>query len=101
MPTVTLGLDYAGRPVIELYVGASAAARDTLFAERPAPTPLALRALIDTGASRTLVEARVLTALGLDETGETEFRSATTGTRRTFAKLFAVSLLTFPVAGTA
>jgi len=91
MPTLTFRLDYAGRPVIELNVGVSAAAELTLYADRPPPTSLRVRALVDTGASRTVVEGRFLVELGLDEAGETLFRSTTTGAHPVLAKVYAAS----------
>ena len=92
MPTLTLALDYAGRPIIELYVGVSAAAQAALFAGKPRPAVMALRALIDTGTSRTVVEEGFLVELGLDETGAAWLRSATTGAQPVLAKRYAVSL---------
>jgi hypothetical protein len=51
MPTVTFGLDHAGRPVIELYVGVASAEQDTSDTPEPTPPPVRVRALLDTGAS--------------------------------------------------
>ena len=92
MPTVSVSLDYAGRPVIALYIGISAAAPAELFTARLAPTALSVRALVDTGASRTVVEERFVAELGLDATGEIPFRSATTGAHAVNGKLYAVSV---------
>ena len=74
MPTVTFVLDYAGRPAIELYVGLSAAAQETLLEAGPAPPPLRVRALLDTGASQTVIERRYLEELGATLAGSTRPR---------------------------
>ena len=92
MPTLTLGLDYVGGPVIEVYVGVPAAAQAALFAGQSPPRPLKLRALVDTGATLTVVDASALAKLPLDEIGAMSFHSATTGALPVVAKLYAVSL---------
>ncbi len=92
MPTLTLALDHAGCPVIDLYVGVSAAARAALYEDRRPPASLLLRALVDTGASQTVVEGRYLEELGLDVTGDRLLQSVTTGTHPVVAKVYAVSL---------
>lgn len=78
MPSVTLAVDHAGRPVIDLYVGLSAATRETLYPSGSFPPPRRVRALVDTGASHTVVSGHRLNALGLDPVGQIKVHSATT-----------------------
>jgi predicted aspartyl protease len=92
MPTVIFPLDHAGRPVVELYVGISAAARETLEAPGAAPPPLRVRALVDTGATLTVVERGYLEQLGVEKTGTTRLHSSTTGGEPVPALVYAVSL---------
>ena len=90
MPAVTLRLDHAGRPVVELYLGVSAAEAEVFPEGETVPPPLPALALVDTGASQTVVERRLVEALGLEPVGQTEFRSATTGPTPVPATLYAV-----------
>jgi hypothetical protein len=89
MPTVGLELDHSGRPGVQLYLGVSYAERETLGAPR---TSLQVLALLDTGASRTVVERRYLEGLGLEAAGWTWLRSATTGASPVKTQVYAVSL---------
>jgi hypothetical protein len=92
MPTVTLRLDYAGRPTIELYVGICAAAREVLEAPGAAPPPVRVRALVDTGASMSVVELRHLEVLGAEPSGTIGLHSSTTGGDPVPARVYAASL---------
>lgn len=92
MPTVTFTLDHAGRPVIELYIGVSSAEQQTLYAPGPIPPAQRVRALVDTGSSRTVVEKRYIDALGLDSAGDILLHSSTSGPEPVLTPLFAVSV---------
>ena len=61
MPILTRKFDQVGRPIIAVYLGVNLAEIDLLHdSGEPIPPPLALLALIDTGASRTVVEVKHL-----------------------------------------
>ena len=79
MPHFTLGLTSEG-PVIDLVVMASQPRADALkSAGLPIPTPVALRCLIDTGASGTCFDAAAIAPLGLSPTGTTPISTPSTG----------------------
>jgi aspartyl protease len=70
----------ADGPVIDIFVGVSGpklAAMST--AGLPAPTPVHARALIDTGASGTVIDKTVIAALGLIPTGSCPIHTPSTG----------------------
>ena len=60
-----------GLPVVWVSVG-------TTKTEEPAPSPLRVRALIDTGASHTFADPAVVSVLRLDPVGSAQARTATT-----------------------
>jgi predicted aspartyl protease len=93
MPILNFRLDGRGRPVVELYVGVGAAEWE-VRAESGLTLPGALRidALLDTGASRTLVAREILDALGLLPVRETDVFTASTGWHPLSAGLYVVSL---------
>jgi predicted aspartyl protease len=79
MIVLTLEADPRGRAIIEVFLTASVprvAAMEAL-GERP-PSPISVRALVDTGASRTNVQKSVLEQLGLEPIGEESVHTAST-----------------------
>ena len=80
MPSLTLGVDHSGRPIVHLYVGVGLAKSESLR-ERGMPRPVArlLSALVDTGASRTVVEEEWLKGLGLSSLMEEDVYTASSG----------------------
>lgn len=90
MPPLTLELDQDGKPVIELHVGATLPFREA--AGNTSPSQAYVLALIDTGASQTHVERRLLEQLGLDPVGTTVVHSVTSGGTPAPAQVFAVDL---------
>ncbi len=64
MIVVTLDVDTRGRPIIELFVAASAPrlAALAVFGETP-PSPIPVRALLDTDTSRLIIIANSLCGL--------------------------------------
>jgi hypothetical protein len=69
MPHLTLPLSPGGC-VLDLFVGVSTPRADALRkAGRPIPNPVQLKAIIDTGASSTLVCSNAIAPLGLMPTG--------------------------------
>ncbi len=93
MPILTLSLDHADRPIISLYVGLNLAEIEyRREIGEPVLTPLPLRALVDSGASRTLIVETFLRDLGLVPVGETEFNTASTGLRTVSTREYAVEL---------
>ncbi|MHB1558579.1 MAG: aspartyl protease family protein [Isosphaeraceae bacterium] len=88
MSILSLRFDHAGRPVVELYIGVSAA--ETEF--RPAAPPVLVRALVDTGASKTNVASWVLDRLGLSPIGQVLVHTASTGSTPLLGNVYAVDL---------
>jgi predicted aspartyl protease len=60
--------------------------------ERRIPPAIEVRALVDTGASRTVVEESKLKSLGLNPTGETNIYTASSGQRSLILRLYKVEL---------
>ena len=89
MPILSLQFDHAGRPTLELYVGVSAAEAEF---RQPRP-PVHVRALIDTGASKTNVVRRVLDRLGLSPVSQVPVHTASTGLTPFLADVYAVEYL--------
>jgi predicted aspartyl protease len=88
MPIVSFHLDHAGRPTVELYVGVSAAAAEF----GPSRLPIPVRALIDTGASKTNIVRWVFDRLGLSPVGQTFIHTASTGLTPSLADVYAVEI---------
>lgn len=79
MPHFTLNVDPAG-PVVNALVQVSEGRKAALEAQGAAvPAPRTIRALVDTGASFTSVEPKVLEALELTPTGTIDFVTPSTG----------------------
>jgi hypothetical protein len=79
MPVLTLQLDQDG-PIIRLLVGVSAPRETALKqANQPVPQPVAIRALLDTGASCSCIVASALTPLALQSTGTAQVNTPSTG----------------------
>jgi predicted aspartyl protease len=81
MSSLTLKVQQpSGRLVVRLYLGAGKIYRETLTNRgRQVPVPIHVEALVDTGASRTVVEQGKLVSLGLVPMGEAEIHTASTG----------------------
>jgi predicted aspartyl protease len=93
MPVLTLKTDHSGKPVVLLYVGISVD-RLEILQEQGLTIPVArtVRALVDTGASRTIVEERYLRSLELPPLAEEEVHTASTGAIPSRLKIYAVEL---------
>lgn len=79
MPVLTSPLGPEG-PVVSLLIGVSGPRATALqAAQQPVPPPVRIRALIDTGASSTCVEAGALQSLSLAPTGTTTVTTPSTG----------------------
>lgn len=79
MPHFTLAIDNGG-PIVNAVVHVSEGRRSALQAQQIAvPSPQNIRALIDTGASFSSVEPRVLQDLALTPTGTIDFVTPSTG----------------------
>jgi hypothetical protein len=93
MPVVTLPLDPEG-PVITLLVGVSHPRQGMLQAANlPVPQPVQIRALIDTGASGTLIVAASLQSLALVPSGTTSMITPSTGPNPVPVDQYDVSLI--------
>jgi predicted aspartyl protease len=88
MPILSLQFDHAGRPTLELYVGLSAAEAEF----RPPCPPVLVRALVDTGASKTNIVHWVLDRLGLSPVSQVPVHTASTGLTPLLANVYAVEL---------
>lgn len=88
MPILSLRFDYAGRPTLELYVGVSAAEAEF----RPPCPPIPVRALVDTGASKTNIARWVCDRLGLSPVGQVPVHTASTGLTPLLADVYAVEI---------
>ena len=88
MPILSFCLDHAGRPMVELYVGVSAAEAEF----RPSCLPVPVRALVDTGASKTNVVRWVFDRLGLSPVGQVLAHTASTGPTPLPADVYAVEI---------
>jgi predicted aspartyl protease len=93
MPNLTIGIDPGGRPIISLYVSAGAAEaafrREEGYAVEP---PIAVLALIDTGAGTSLIEESILKELGLEPVGDITLHTASTGVAPVVSDMYAVEL---------
>jgi predicted aspartyl protease len=88
MPILSLDFDHAGRPTLELYVGVSAAEAEF---RTPCP-PVLVRALVDTGASKTNIVRSVLDRLGLSPASQVIAHTASTGLVPLMADVYAVEI---------
>lgn len=94
MPHFTLQLDVLHGPVVNAAVGVSEARRKALIAAGAAvPPQVAIRALIDTGASLTSIVPSALAKLGLEPTGSVSVHTPSTGTTPHSAAQYDVSLV--------
>jgi len=100
MIVTTFDPDSKGRPLIELFVTASVPRIAALEALGEQPlSPVLVRALVDTGASRTIVEKSVLDRLGLEPVGEEIVHTASTGGTPKRVGAYAVQLFFAGVPG--
>jgi hypothetical protein len=96
MIVMTLEADQKGRPIIELYLAASAPRTAALEELGVTPNPpIGVRALIDGGASCSNVQRSVLDQLGLEPVGEELIQTASTGGTPKQVSAYAVQLF-FP-----
>ena|ERR1017187_1793585 len=80
MPSISLPLDPAGRPIVSIGVYLSLPRASAMKADGlPLPKPFLGSGLIDTGASGTAIDASVVAALGLVATGSTPVHTPKTG----------------------
>lgn len=94
MIVLTLDADARGRPVIDLFLAPSAPRIAAMEALGLTPTAaVGVRALIDTGASRSNVQRSVLDQLGLEPVGEELVFTASTG--RTPKEVYAYTVQIF------
>lgn len=80
-------------PIVEVWVMPTRAALDQLVAAgKPAPPPVKVQALIDTGASGTCINPAIVQALGLSPVSVAQVSTPTT-TTAVPCNVFAVNLL--------
>jgi predicted aspartyl protease len=88
MPILSAHLDHAGRPTVELYVGVSATEAEF----REPCSPVLIRALVDTGASKTNIVRWVLERLGLSPVSQVTVHTASTGLNPLTTDVYAVEI---------
>ena len=83
-------------PIIEIFVGLSMPRVQAIQAAGlQAPTPILARALIDTGASGTVVDKRVIQNLGIAPTGSVPMHTPSTGSTPQICYQYDVSIWFF------
>jgi hypothetical protein len=93
MPNVTLGNVKAIGAMIDVVVGLSAPQAKVLEQIGLPPIwPILSKAMLDTGASSTLVDFSLVNDLGLLPTGQVEIKTPSTGTEPLIAPTFNVQL---------
>jgi hypothetical protein len=94
MPHLTLPISFGG-PLVDVLMGVSVPRQHALTkAKLPVPAPLIVRALIDTGASCTVVDCSILKALGVVSTGVIPIHTPSTKSGQPhLANQFDVSLI--------
>ena len=88
MPILSLRLDHAGRPTVDLYVGVSTAEAEF----RPSCPAVLVRALVDTGASKTNIVRWVFDRLGISPVSQVLIHTASTGSTPSLADVYAVEI---------
>jgi hypothetical protein len=102
MIVLSFDLDRKGRPVVPLFASPISARAVALEAAgESSPQPVEIRALVDTGAGRSFVQASILERLGLDPLGmeSISYHSPTTGATPRTARLYALQLFFAGVSG--
>ena len=93
MPHFTLTLSAAG-PLVDAFVIVSEARRQALLAaHQQVPPPIAIRALLDTGASHTCIDPSVLTSLALTPTGSVLCNTPSSGNQPHQADQYDIGLI--------
>jgi len=93
MPHFTINISQAG-PLLDVLIGVSQAKAKVLIdAGNPVPKPMLARALVDTGASCTVIDPETIKKLGLTPTGIGSTITATTGSVPHDAELYDISIL--------
>ncbi len=101
MPVVTIQIGPKG-PIADIAVAVSAPRQSALAkAGIPAPPPVAVRGLIDTGASCTCVDPSVIKQLGIPPTGKCHMFTPSSGAAPVTMNLFDVTLIIFMEQGQA
>ena len=96
MPILTGPLS-ANTALAELIIGVGAVHAAALVrAGRPVPPALVVRALIDTGAKRTCVDARVIAALDVLSTDVRHVRTVATGPMPLVTRVFNLAIMGGP-----
>lgn len=87
----------ANGPVLDAFIGVSGPRLAALTAaSQPVPSPVPIRALVDTGASCTCIDPSVLQSLGLQPTGTVSVNTPSTGATPHTADQYDVGLVIPP-----
>lgn len=94
MPVATLPIPTPFGPLVDVIVEVSEPYRDALTAAGlPIPLGLHRRALLDTGAGRSLVDLTLVNTLGIIPTGTHPMRTATTGNNPIKKDIYDIKLI--------
>ncbi len=97
MPTITLPLTPDG-PVLKLGVAVDLPLSQALRSQnRPVPNPVAATLLIDTGASHTNIDSRILSQLPLQPRNQVEVHTPSTNGVPVYCNQYSVALIGLPL----
>jgi hypothetical protein len=100
MIILSLDFDASGRPIVDLYASVSRPRAESMAeAGEGSPLPVPVRALVDKGASRSVVQASISEALGLDPVGVQSLHTASTGGMPKELNVYAINLFVAGLAG--
>ena len=93
MPHLNVHFDANGMPLIDVDIGvAQARAEQLIKAKWPVPPLVRARLLIDSGASSTNIDSKIILALAIPPRGITQIHTPSTGVTPHSASLFDISL---------
>ena len=102
MPHITYTLS-SGRPLIDAYIGLSKSRLEAYqTAGKIPPSPMHARALIDTGATSSCIDTKIIRGLNLTPRGKAQCLTASSGTAPVITDQYDVSViipLPVPVTG--
>ncbi len=99
MTVITFDLDYWASPIIDLYISPSLERTAALARSGQPSGRWPVRALVDSGASRTFIQRSVIGGLGLEAAGETDVYTASSGAVPITSATYKVRLFLQRVAG--
>lgn len=93
MPHITYSLS-SGRPLIDAYIGLSRSREEAFIkAGQSALSPIHARALIDTGATISCIDTKIIQGLNLTPIGKAQCLTASSGSTPVITDQYDVSIL--------